>query len=333
MTNHNHTWALVLAAGEGRRLHTLTTTAEGVAIPKQFCSLYGGPSLFEETTRRASHVASTELVCSIVAEQHRQWWEHSTRHLPEGNVIVQPENRGTAHGILFSLMHIMIRDPNAIVVVLPADHYVKEERILAESVRATTALARASSRTGVYLLGIEPDEADSELGYVVPGSRVRDGSSKVSQFVEKPPSERARLLIDQGALWNALIIVASISALVKLFEKRFTSTILDMLTIARRGGCKALAASAAKRLYQRLPTIDFSRDILEEHTQRLRVVAVANCGWTDLGTPRRVAQILQQLPPGVVASQSESETPMQMNLAAAHMRLQQPGFQPAIHRQ
>jgi mannose-1-phosphate guanylyltransferase len=134
-------------------------------------------------------------------------------------------------------------------------------------------------------------------------------------------------------LWNALIIVASISALVRLFEKRFASTILDMLTIARRGGCRALAASAAKRLYQRLPTIDFSRDILEEHTQRLRVVAVANCGWTDLGTPRRVAQILQQLPPGVVASQSESETPMQMNLAAAHMRLQQPGFQPAIHRQ
>lgn len=101
MTNYNHTWALVLAAGEGSRLHTLTTTAEGVAIPKQFCSLYGGPSLFEETTRRASHVASTELVCSIVAEQHRQWWEHSTRHLPAGNVIVQPENRGTATGYYF----------------------------------------------------------------------------------------------------------------------------------------------------------------------------------------------------------------------------------------
>jgi mannose-1-phosphate guanylyltransferase len=95
MTNHNHTWALVLAAGEGSQLHTLTTTADGVAVPKQFCSPYGGPSLLEEATRRASHVAPTELVCSIVAEQHRQWWGHSMRHLPAGNVIVQPESMVT----------------------------------------------------------------------------------------------------------------------------------------------------------------------------------------------------------------------------------------------
>lgn len=105
--NNNNTWALVLAAGEGSRLRSLTTTATGQAVPKQFCSLQGGPSLMQEALQRAASIAPIQRTCSIVAAQHRRWWEAPLYHLPEENVIVQPENRGTAHGILLPLLHIV----------------------------------------------------------------------------------------------------------------------------------------------------------------------------------------------------------------------------------
>src|SRR4030095_2964760 len=102
----NHTWALVLAAGEGSRLRTLTTTHNGVAVPKQFCSLQGGPSLLQETLHRAEAIAPRKRVCTIVAAQHRRWFEGPLWSLPAQNVIVQPENRGTAIGLLLPILHI-----------------------------------------------------------------------------------------------------------------------------------------------------------------------------------------------------------------------------------
>src|SRR5262245_18201626 len=87
-----NTWALILAAGEGSRLRALTTTHGGIAVPKQFCSLRGGPSLLQETQHRAEAVAPRARICTIVASQHRRFWEGPLSQLPARNVIVQPEN-------------------------------------------------------------------------------------------------------------------------------------------------------------------------------------------------------------------------------------------------
>src|SRR5689334_15770955 len=100
-----HTWGLVLAAGEGSRLRSLTTTTDGQAVPKQFCSLRGGPSLLHEALQRAEKIAPRERICTIVAQQHQHWWNEPLAMLDPLNVIAQPENRGTANGILLPLLH------------------------------------------------------------------------------------------------------------------------------------------------------------------------------------------------------------------------------------
>src|SRR5678816_4057610 len=82
-----HNWALVLAAGEGTRLQALTTTASGIAVPKQFCSLGGGTSLLHAALDRASVAAPLERTCVIVAEQHRRWWLGLKESIPDNNVI------------------------------------------------------------------------------------------------------------------------------------------------------------------------------------------------------------------------------------------------------
>jgi mannose-1-phosphate guanylyltransferase len=229
----------------------------------------------------------------VVAAQHRRWWEGLFTSLPARNLIVQPRNRGTAHGVLLPLLHILARDPDAHVVLLPADHYVRDEGTLAVSLRRAAELARANDRA-IYLLGIEPEEPDTELGYIVPSPRrFHDSPSQVVRFVEKPSQARAKALIDQGALWNAFIVAGSIWAFLRLFDGSFSSTAIAISRLAEHR--IEVEGTLFDQLYERLPSVDFSRDVLEGHESMLQVLHVPRCGWTDLGTPQRVGATLQRL--------------------------------------
>jgi mannose-1-phosphate guanylyltransferase len=314
----NNTWALVLAAGEGSRLRALTTH-RGVAVPKQFCSLVGGPSLLEEAVLRAEAIVPRQRVCTIVAEQHRAWWEMSLRFMPRRNVIVQPQNRGTAIGLLLPLLHIAQRDPQARVVILPSDHYVRDEAVLARALRQA-ANRLAHDGENLWLLGITPDEADPELGYIVPGSRDEAGALRVQQFVEKPPVTLARLMIERGGLWNAFILAGAVKAIVRLFEQRYPQLLDEMRMAAQLDASSPDEATAATDLYARLPELDFSRHVLEDSEAMLRVLPVPACGWSDLGTPRRVSEALRRLAADGEAKQASSSN--YLNLAAQHARLQ-----------
>jgi mannose-1-phosphate guanylyltransferase len=282
---HFDTWAVVLAAGEGSRLRSLTRDDRGVAVPKQFCSLQGGPCLLQEALQRAASAVPLQRICSIVAEQHRRWWAPILSYLPEQNVISQPQNKGTAFGILLPLLRILERDPNATVLLLPADHYLSDEEVMAASLRRAAVFAQADPGS-IYLLGVEPHEPDTELGYILPASRGRDGVSGVLRFIEKPNAARARVLLDEGALWNVFIMAASVRTLLSLFDNRFAPTIAAM---------RAFETANLDSIYQNLRSVDFSRDVLQGRESMLKVLTVPQCGWTDLGTPERVGQILGQL--------------------------------------
>ena len=130
METYRDPWAVVLAAGDGNRLRSLTTDSQGNSTPKQFCSLNGGPSLLQLALRRVARVAPSSRITTIVAAQHETWWRGELDFAPVSNVVVQPSNRGTAVGALLPLLRILARDPGANVVFLPSDHFVADEPTL-----------------------------------------------------------------------------------------------------------------------------------------------------------------------------------------------------------
>jgi mannose-1-phosphate guanylyltransferase len=319
MRETNSVWPLVLAAGEGSRLQALTTTDSGMSVPKQFCSLFDGPTLLHEALRRADSLADESRMCVIVAEQHRQWWPEALAALPDRNVIVQPCNRGTAIGILLPLLQILERDRHAQLVLLPSDHAVCQEAVLTDALRA--ALARLSSRPGEpVLMGIVPEEVDPELGYIVPGERDGQGARTVVRFVEKPPLAQARELIGAGALWNTFIVAAAGQALLNLLRARIGDIVSAMEAAIARDRAHPHAGALAA-LYERLPSVDFSRDIVAGQEATLRVLAVPPCGWSDLGTPQRVAEALRRRPQSAPRS-APSGSGAWLSLAVQHHRLQ-----------
>lgn len=288
-------WAVVLAAGEGSRLRSLTTTSSGTAIPKQFWSLRGERSLLHEALQRATAVAPRTRRCIVVAERHRQWWEAELSAEPQENVIVQPNNRGTAIGILLPLLHIVIRDPDARVVLLPSNHHVRDESALAAALQEAMRQLQAR-RNQILLLGISPEDDDPELGYIVPG--IVDGSAvrKISHLVEKPSGALARSLMASGALWNSSIIVAHAKGLLQVLSYHFPNIVDEMQSVVEHSPCTGAAPAAAVRLYRRLPDVEFSRQILESVATVLRVLPVERCGWSNLETPQQVATVLRRLP-------------------------------------
>lgn len=301
------TWALVLAGGEGTRLRALTTTPCGAAIPKQYCSLIDGPSLLQETLERTRDVASHLHTCVVVAKHHRRWWEPQLESLPIENRVEQPESRGTANGILLPLLHILERDPGAQVVLFPSDQYVREKAILAHALREGVRQLRWRS-DDVVLLGLTPEDADPELGYIVPGHADGQGAWEVQQFIEKPTALRARELIVRGGLVNAFIMAASGQTLLALFRRRIPQIVTAMRSAVRRDLASSAYPRATAELYAGLPTIDFSHDILPGQEAYLRVLPVPQCGWTDLGTPQRVARALRDAPERETDAESVRES-------------------------
>jgi len=295
MNTTGNTWAIVLAAGDGSRLHSLTMTESGIAIPKQFCSLRGGHSLLRAALQRAEAVASQESICVVVARQHKHWWSADLAGEPRTNIIIQPNNRGTAIGILLPLLHVMARDPDARIVLLPSDHHVRDEHVLAAALqRAVRELDARRDR--VLLLGMPPQEADPDLGYIVPGSVDGPALWTVSRFAEKPNTPLARVLIDAGALWNTFIVAARAQALLEVFVQRIPQIVAEMRLAIDQNQCTGDVTDAAIDLYRDLPDINFSRQFLQYSESRLRVLGVDDCGWSDLGTPKRVADTLRRLP-------------------------------------
>lgn len=276
-------WALLLAAGDGTRLSEITRGDDGVAVPKQFCSFGGRASLLGLARDRARRVVSDSRIVTVVSAWHERWWRSE---LGGGKpVVVQPDNRGTAVGVLVPLLSILDRDPDARVWVLPSDHYVRDEEALARCTRA--ALARIDEDPErIVLMGIEPDSADTQYGWVLPGAEPRtdDAFAPVAAFVEKPPLAEARRLLEHGAVWNSFLLVARARALVALYERRLPG----LLATLRR----AVAGRDLAAVFAQLPTLDFSKDLLQGSEAHLVVQRVPSCGWSDLGTPERLRECL-----------------------------------------
>jgi mannose-1-phosphate guanylyltransferase len=325
MTTRGKIWAVVLAAGDGTRLSSLTTDAFGNAVPKQYCSLDGEGSLLEAAVARAHAIVPRSRTCVIVAAQHRRWWKSALWALPPSNLIVQPRNCGTAIGILLAVLDVLARDPLARIVFLPADHHVANEDALVDGLHATAALLDRHAGD-LLLLGIEPDEADPELGYIVPAEASSSGASPVARFAEKPSAGLASELVGRGALWNSFIFGAHGAVLMDLLRQRLPAVVDAMIAALAQDARESPEGTALADLYEILNSVDFSRSILQGAEARLKVVRAPACGWTDLGTPRRVGETLQRRPM-VVHGESHRRrvrVPGFINLAVQHARLPVP---------
>jgi mannose-1-phosphate guanylyltransferase len=278
---------VVLAGGEGVRLRELTQWMYGEDRPKQFCQLLGNRTLIEEAQQRAERSFPKEQILFSLTRAHEN---HYLRYLADrpAQRIVQPLNRGTAPAILSTLTRIAQADPDAVVSILPCDHYYSSESAFTAALES--ALEIAEQRTdSVVLLGAEPNQAETEYGWIEVGEPMggHAGLFRVEGFKEKPALAVAQALLRKNCLWNTFVMVGQVGAFLEM-ARRAAPRLLKMLESMQATSDGDGEIRIPDSVYGQIAPMDFSRHILPLATEKLLAFRLKNIEWNDLGDPYRV---------------------------------------------
>ncbi len=172
-------WAVVLAGGEGSRMRPFIESWLGRHLPKQYCAFKGTRTMIEHTMTRAVDAVGAEKIVTVIGSGHWRHLDEPRRLEVPGRIVEQPENRETGPGLFLGLSWVMAADPEALVAVLPSDHYVSSRRRFATHLRRAFALAGRLPEN-IVLLGVRPDrpETSAPLSGVLPPARKDRGGHR-----------------------------------------------------------------------------------------------------------------------------------------------------------
>jgi len=280
----------------------MTRELAGDDRPKQFCRVMGGETLLEQTWRRALLSVPRANVMAVVTERHERFYRTLLPSIGIPQVVSQPQNRGTAPGILYPLLRLAELAPEAAVAIFPSDHHFSDDRRFAAHVdRALRAAETDPSR--VFLLGIIPDTHEAEYGWIEPGARLAIGGERaaqnVRQFWEKPDAGLAETLRRRGCVWNSFVMVGRVRAFLDLIRDCLPALFDAFAALGPLTGGPAESEAVAS-LYRRLVPADFSREVLSPRPEALGVIPVWGVTWSDLGSPERVLRAKKQLGPRIL---------------------------------
>jgi mannose-1-phosphate guanylyltransferase len=293
---------IVLSAGHGTRVSDFIYRLRADALPKQYVNFIGKRSMLEHTFHRAEKLIPAEQLYAVIAKEHLRFGEvrRQIGSRPPETVVIQPENKDTAPGILLPLICLHRRYPDAAVALFPSDHFILEEDSFMRYVgRAFRIVAQDGSR--IVLLGVEPHSPVTEYGYIVPGDEIKEPggapSRTVELFVEKPGPEAAKKIIRSGALWNTRVMVVKAKTLMGVFERATPKLYRSFQRIMEALGT-GNEERVVEQVYQESSPINFSTSVLEclplEYRRALLVLPMRGVTWSDWGSADRLIADLQK---------------------------------------
>ena len=227
----------------------------------------------------------------IVNASHRSLAEEQLEWAEGVSLVVQPQDRGTAAGVLLPVLHVLERDPDATVTILPSDHGILDGELFnAGLMRARKAV---ESRPELIVIGgVEASSPRPDYGWIVhKGPRLSAQEIvllRVSRFIEKPPMAIAEVLFSAGALWSTFVLVAKAGTLLELFRTHLgpQAELLEQ-GFLRKGAERQAWLSMC---YSGLTATDFSSNILSAAGNLAVLAWPERLGWIDLGTPERLLE-------------------------------------------
>ena len=286
----NPIYALILAGGSGERFWPLSRRAR----PKQLLRLVSKLTLLEETVSRLTELVPQERIAILTNVDQEAAVRELMPKLPKENILAEPAKRDTAAAIALGAGWVARRDHSATMLVLPADHIIKDRAAFQKTLMTAV---RAAEETGALVtIGIKPTWACPGFGYIEQGEKIQLRSAKgeteihrVIRFREKPNADLAESFLRKGNFrWNAGMFVWSVPTVLSEFNRQ-SPELANFISQIRAPG------DFEKTLHERfskLPKISFDYAIMERADRVL--VVEADFDWDDVGSWTAVANYLKR---------------------------------------
>jgi mannose-1-phosphate guanylyltransferase/mannose-6-phosphate isomerase len=277
---------VILSGGSGTRLWPLSREH----YPKQLLSLVGDETLLQQTSRRVEGMGETAPTVVVCNEEHRFLIAEQLRQIGQAPavLILEPVGRNTAPALTVVALHLASTSPEALMLVMPADHVITDRTNFQNAV----AKARAHATEGnLVTFGIVPTAPETGYGYIRRGQALGTTAYSVAAFVEKPGPDRAREYLSSGEyLWNSGIFMMTVATWLSEMERHRP----DILAACQ----KALNHAKHDNDFTRLDKDDFvacASDSIDyavmEKTDRAVVVPL-DAHWSDVGSWSSLWQVL-----------------------------------------
>ncbi len=280
-------YALIMAGGGGTRLWPLSRRAR----PKQVLKLVDERTMFEHAVNRIAPIFQPQEILVVTGAEQVEPLMLQAPELPRDSFIVEPVGRGTAPAIGLGAIHIRRRDPQAVMAVLTADHFIRDvERFR----RALAAAARVAEEGHTVTLGIPPSFPSTAYGYIEQGELLTTGEGfpvyRAVRFTEKPDPETAFRMVESGRYsWNSGMFIWRVDCVMEEFARQMPDFYDQLAQVEAVLGTPAYAPTLRRVWPEVTPqTIDYG--VMEGAADV--VVIPVDIGWSDVGNWSSIRDVL-----------------------------------------
>ena len=289
-----HACAVILAGGRGTRFWPRSRTR----TPKQLLNIIGVDTMLQQTAARLSPLFAPANIWIVTNEDQAPEVRKQLPRVAKSHVLAEPVGRNTAAAIGLAAIHLRRAYGDALMAVLPADHYIAQDAKYRAIVQAALSIAEAPGQMAV--LGIPPTRPETGFGYIERGKTARRIGKHpvhdVRHFTEKPSLAIAKRYVSSGRyFWNAGMFFWRVSTFMENLRKFVPKTHAALEKLSATIGTSRYARTL-RAIYPRLENISVDYAILEPATRHATKPAVhvvpAEIGWSDIGSWEAVYELL-----------------------------------------
>ena len=274
---HTNNYCVIMSGGVGSRFWPYSREAK----PKQFLDIFAtGRSLLQMTYDRFAKVIPKENFVIVTNAAYRDLILEQLPELSADQILLEPMRRNTAPCIGWATYHIQAKNPNANILVTPADHLILQEDIFDEAIRRS--LDYVENHPQLVTLGIRPSRPETGYGYIQVSDIQEDDFVQVKTFTEKPNREMAQIFYESGEfLWNSGMFAWNVKTIHAAFDEHLPA-LTSILNEANGHYATPREQELVSSLFPQCPNISIDYAVLEK-AHNVMVLPV-DFGWADLGT-------------------------------------------------
>ena len=272
------TTALIMAGGRGERFWPKSRKS----LPKQFLSLTNdGKTMIQLTVERILPLVHMEDIYISTNEEYRSLVEEQLPEIPAQNILCEPVGRNTAPCIGLGAVHISRKYDDALMLVLPSDHLIKQRALFINTLKEACTVAESGSN--LVTLGITPTAPETGYGYIKFNGEVMQGNAFcVERFVEKPDLETAKAyMASEQYLWNSGMFVWKVSTILDNLKVHMPALYTGLMNIRDSVGTDEESA-VVRREFPNFQSVSIDYGIME-HANNIYTIP-GSFGWDDVGS-------------------------------------------------